>query len=157
MAVRSFTYICVCLCLCKALSLLHFVWMLLLTQCTHMSLVFKIFLMLSRALVVFQSANRWHCESHGFSCLFYLLFFLCVCVCVSLPTLFFLFSVSVPFHLSYHSLLHISMRNEVAEGDVCFTKYSEDVLSGRGVKSLPKRPDLLRLGAGLGLPWPWLR
>ena len=36
--------------------------------------------MLSRALVVFQSANRWHCESHGFSCLFYLLFFLCVCV-----------------------------------------------------------------------------
>lgn len=88
--------------------------------------------------------------NHTVSCLFIFFFFV---------SSYFVFSLLFPppLYLSYHSLLHISMRNEVAEGDVCFTKNSEDVLSGRGVKSLPKRPDLLRLGAGLGLPWPWLR
>ena len=105
--------------------------------------------MLSRALVVFQSANRWHCESHGFP-VFFIFFFLC------LPTLFFLFDVPrppppvLPLTVTYK---YAKRSRPGGGGDVCFTKNSEDVLSGRGVKSLPKRPDLLRLGAGLGLPW----
>ena len=57
-------------------------------------------------------------------------------LCSFFVSSYFVFSLlySPPLYLSYHSLLHISMRNEVAEGDVCFTKNSEDVLSCRGVK-----------------------
>jgi len=97
--------------------------------------------------------SKCPCELYRFPFLFHLLR-----SCFFVVGFFFPCLISSLLHLSYHSLLHISMRNEAEGGGMCVSRrIPKTFLRGRGVKSLPKRPDLPRLEAGLGLPWLWLR